>query len=174
MVAGYVAALGVMATERRGIERFVAEVCRKDGLDPYRQLVILVGFRSNVGEQLAMEIAGPAWLDRQGGARITDGNTRREAEAIWRGGATAPTSWPYRILGRSSHAVWLVPFADLPPHLMRLWDDATWLVDGHWESDTPERPDGSMPWLVSVAGDWRAWMPTPAPRWSLRALLGRG
>jgi hypothetical protein len=171
MVAGYVAALNVMARERRGIQRFVTGVCRQGGLDPCRQLVILVHFRSNVGERLAMEVAGPAWLDRQGGARFADEARRQEADARWRGDGTAPPSWPYKILSGGSLAAWVAPFAGLPPHLTRLWDDATWLVDDHLQTETPERPDGSMPWLVDIAGPWRVWMPVPA---SLHALVGRG
>src|SRR4051812_14402907 len=105
MVAGYVAALGVMHNERRSVRRFVADVCREGGLDPSQQLVILAEFRSNVGERFAMQIAGPAWLDLQGGARFTDEAGCLEVEARWRGSGAEPPSWPYRILGGGGLAV---------------------------------------------------------------------
>jgi hypothetical protein len=107
MVAGYVGALRNMDQERAAIGRFVAEVCREGGFDPSEQLVILVGFRSNVGERLAMEIAGPGWLDGQGGARMTGEADRQAAEARWLRSSAAPPAWPYRILGGGGLAVWL-------------------------------------------------------------------
>jgi hypothetical protein len=172
MVAGYVVALNSMGRERRRIQRFIGKVCRRDGLDPCRQLIILVNFRSNVGERLAMEIAGPGWLDQHGGSRLTGKAGRREAEACWRANGAQLPSFPYKILG-GDRAVWLAPFEG-SPHLTQLWDGATWLVNDHWQVDTPKRPDGSVPWIVETAGLWRAWMPAPVPRWSFRALLGGG
>jgi hypothetical protein len=181
MVAGYVAALTTMAREGKDVRRFVADVCREGGLDPSQYLVILAEFRSNVGERFAMQIAGTSWLDQHGGARFTDEAGCRDLEARRREGGAEHPSWPYRILGGGDLAVWLAPFAGLPPHLAWLWDDASWLADGelqsadaHLRKETPARPDGTMPWVVRHAGHWRAWMPAPAPRWSLRALLGLG
>jgi hypothetical protein len=67
-------------------------------------------------------------------------------------------------------AVWLAPFDALPVHLTWLWDDATWLnltwlwddatwLDRQqWQASTPERPAGSMPCIVEIAGHWRLWI----------------
>ena len=158
MVAGFQAALNNIARHRQQIRGFLHATCFAGQLDPARQLAVLVGLGSNVGQDRAAEIAGVESITSTSG----DGSwvTRAErAAARWRVRETAPPAWPFHILGARSLAVWVAPFDGLPAHLSRLWEDATWLHGDHWQQQAPPRPAGAMPCVVQIAGHWRLWMP---------------
>jgi hypothetical protein len=169
MVAGYVAALGSIDRHREAIRGFVATTCAAGGRDPYQSLAILVQVASNVGQSTAAEIAGPEWVDRHVGRWTVGDLGRTRAEDKWRERGTAPPHWPFTTLDDGGFVVWVAPFDGLPAHLTWLWNDAKWLDSGQWQTRAPDRPAGSMPCVVQVAGHWRVWMPAPAPKWSLQA-----
>jgi len=151
MVTGFVATRAVVDSYREEIQRFAAASCRTGRMDPHQQLAILVGVVSNVGQEVAAEIAGPEWVDRHVGSWVMGDSGRREAEDKWRRRGTTPPQWPFAILGDGAFAVWLAPFDDLPAHLTWLWNDARWF-------EAPERPAGSMPCVVEAAVHVRLWI----------------
>jgi hypothetical protein len=163
MVAGFEGALRNIDFYREEIRGFVERTCRAGRIDPCQQMAIFVGVGSNVGQEVAADIAGPQWVDRHVGTWVMGDFGRRRAEGKWRGRGTTPPQWPFTTLGSGSFAVWLAPFDGLPAHLTWLWNDATWLDGDHWETHAPDRPAGSMPCVVQIAGHWRLWIQASTP-----------
>ena len=161
MVAGYVGALRNISSYRQAMEAFVLTTCRARRVDPCQQLVILVGIGSNVGQEIAAEVAGVDWVDKHVGEWVMLAHGRAEAQKRWRERRSDPPNWPFAVLRDHGLAVWLAPFDNLPVHLTVLWNEATWLHGDYWQVTAPERPPASMPCFVEIAGRWRLWIPVP-------------